>query len=60
MVVMVTAIVLSSCEYDDGKIWDSEFGQEDCVSKLEKLCEQMGINISSLQKIVDALWGLSD
>ena len=51
MAVMVTAIVLSSCDQDDSKIWDGEHGQEDRVSKLEKLCEQMNTNISSLQKI---------
>ncbi len=55
MAVMVTAIVLSSCEYDDGKIWDSVHGLEDRVAKLEELCKQMNTNISSLQKIVDAL-----
>ena len=55
MAVMVTAIVLSSCEYDDGKIWDSVHGLEDRVAKLEELCKQMNTNISSLQTIVTAL-----
>lgn len=55
MAVMVTAIVLSSCEYDDGKIWDSVHGLEDRVVKLEELCKQMNTNISSLQTIVTAL-----
>ena len=55
MAVMVTAIVLSSCEYDDGKIWDSVHGLEDRVAKLEELCKQMNTDISSLQTIVTAL-----
>ncbi len=49
------AIVLSSCEYDDGNLWDSVHGLEGRVTKLEELCKQMNTNISSLQTIVTAL-----
>ncbi len=49
------AIVLSSCEYDDGNLWDSVHGLEGRVAKLEELCKQMNTNISSLQTIVTAL-----
>lgn len=52
---MVTALVLSSCKYDDDDIWNSVHGLEDRVAKLEELCKQMNTNISSLQTIVTAL-----
>ncbi|WP_418400314.1 PL29 family lyase N-terminal domain-containing protein [Alistipes putredinis] len=55
LAVMVTALVLSSCKYDDDDIWNSVHGLEDRVAKLEELCKQINTNISSLQKIVDAL-----
>lgn len=53
--VMVTAIALSSCKYDDDDLWSSVHGLEDRVAKLEELCRQMNTNISSLQTIVEAL-----
>ncbi len=53
--VMVTAIALSSCKYDDDDLWSSVHGLEDRVAKLEELCKQMNTNISSLQTIVEAL-----
>ena len=55
LAVMVTALVLSSCKYDDDDIWNSVHGLEDRVAKLEELCKQMNTNISSLQTIVTAL-----
>lgn len=54
-VTLIGVIAFSSCEYDDGKIWDSVHGLEDRVAKLEELCKQMNTNISSLQTIVTAL-----
>lgn len=48
-------IVLSSCKYNDDDLWNSVHGLEDRVAKLEELCKQMNTNISSLQKIVEAL-----
>lgn len=53
--VLVTAIALSSCKYDDDDLWNSVHGLEDRVAKLEELCKQMNTNISSLQTIVEAL-----
>ena len=55
LVTLIGVIAFPSCEYDDGKIWDSVHGLEDRVAKLEELCKQMNTNISSLQTIVTAL-----
>ena len=41
LAVMVTALVLSSCKYDDDDIWNSVHGLEDRVAKLEELCKQI-------------------
>ena len=35
--VLVTAIALSSCKYDDDDLWNSVHGLEDRVAKLEEL-----------------------
>ena len=42
-------------EFDDSKIWDKLNSLENRVTALEQLCKQMNTNISSLQKIVEAL-----
>lgn len=54
-VVMVAAIALSSCKYDDGDLWSSVHNLEDRVARLEELCKQMNTNIVSLQAIVNVL-----
>ena len=53
--VMIAAIALSSCKYDDDDLWSSVHGLEDRVAKLEELCKQMNTNIVSLQAIVNVL-----
>ena len=55
LVVTFTTVMLSSCKYDDGALWDSVHGLEDRVAKLEELCKQMNTNITSLQTIINAL-----
>ena len=35
LAVMVTALVLSSCKYDDDDIWNSVHGLEDRVAKFQ-------------------------
>ena len=52
---LFAVVALTSCKYDDDDIWNSVHGLENRVAKLEELCKQMNTNISSLQKIVDAL-----
>ena len=41
--------------FDDSQIWDKLNSLEDRVAALEQLCRQMNTNISSLQKVVNAL-----
>ena len=52
---LFAVVALTSCKYDDDDLWNSVHGLENRVAKLEELCTQMNTNISSLQKIVDAL-----
>ena len=52
---LLAVVALTSCKYDDDDIWNSVHRLENRVAKLEELCKQMNTNISSLQKIVDAL-----
>ena len=50
-------LLLFSCrdKYDDSALRNDLNDLENRVTKLEELCKQMNTNISSLQKIVDAL-----
>lgn len=52
---LFAVVALTSCKYDDDDLWNSVHGLENRVAKLEELCKQMNINISSLQTIVTAL-----
>lgn len=59
---LLAAVAFTSCKNDDGDIWnsgyeqdDSDHEQEDRVAELEEHCKQMNTNISSLQKILEAL-----
>ena len=45
---------MSGC-YDDSALWESVNDHETRISKLEKLCNEMNANISSLKTIVEAL-----
>lgn len=45
---------MSGC-YDDSALWESVNDHESRISKLEKLCNEMNANISSLKTIVEAL-----
>lgn len=50
-------LLLFGCsdKYDDSALRNDLNDLENRVAKLEELCKQMNTNISSLQKIVDAL-----
>ena len=52
---LFAVVALTSCKYDDDDLWNSVYGLENRVAKLEELCKQMNTNISSLQTIVTAL-----
>ena len=54
---MLCGLLLFSCsdKYDDSALRNDLSDLENRVTKLEELCKQMNTNISSLQKIVDAL-----
>ena len=54
---MLCGLLLFSCsdKYDDSALRNDLSDLENRVAKLEELCKQMNTNISSLQKIVDAL-----
>ena len=54
---MACGLLLFSCsdKYDDSALRNDLSDLENRVTKLEELCKQMNTNISSLQKIVDAL-----
>lgn len=54
-VVVIAAVCLPSCRYDDSDLWNEVRDHEDRIAKLEELCSQMNTNISSLQSIVSAL-----
>jgi hypothetical protein len=55
--LMLCGLLLFSCsdKYDDSALRNDLSDLENRVTKLEELCKQMNTNISSLQKIVDAL-----
>lgn len=50
----LTALLAVGC-YDDTALWDQIRDHEERIVTLEKLCNQMNTNISSLQTIVAAL-----
>jgi len=54
---LACGLLLFGCskEYDDSALRNDLSDLENRVAKLEELCKQMNTNISSLQKIVDAL-----
>ena len=54
----MTAVLLSiwGCNrYDDTDLWDKVDSLEERIARLEKLCNEMNTNISSLENIVTAL-----
>ena len=55
--LLACGLLLFSCsdKYDDSALRNDLSDLENRVTKLEELCKQMNTNISSLQKIVDAL-----
>ena len=55
--LLVCGLLLFGCsdKYDDSALRNDLNDLENRVTKLEELCTQMNTNISSLQKIVDAL-----
>lgn len=50
----LTVLLAAGC-YDDAALWDQIRDHEERIVSLEKLCNQMNTNISSLQTIVAAL-----
>ena len=56
-VLYIATLLFASCsdEYDDSALTGRVDNLENRVAKLEELCKQMNTNISSLQKIVEAL-----
>ena len=55
LTAMLLFVVGCAEGFDDSKIWDKLNSLENRVTALEQLCKQMNTNISSLQKIVEAL-----
>ena len=60
--VIALAVMVPSCSYDDTAVWDKLNEQEEYlnnhekrIAALEKLCNQMNTNISSLQALVTAV-----
>ena len=55
--LLMCGLLLFGCgdKYDDSALRNDLNDLENRVTKLEELCKQMNTNISSLQKIVDAL-----
>ena len=53
--LLLSVIFLMSGCYDDSALWESVNDHETRISKLEKLCNEMNANISSLKTIVEAL-----
>ena len=55
-ILLIAAVLFASVScYDDSKLWESINDHESRISKLEKLCNEMNANISSLKTIVEAL-----
>ena len=55
--LIIAALGIVSCEYDDTELRDKINDHENRIAQLESLCNQMNTNISSLQTIVAALQG---
>lgn len=55
--LLLCSLLLFGCsdKYDDSALRNDLDNLEDRIAKVEELCKQMNTNISSLQKIVDAL-----
>ena len=51
---MAVLFACVSC-FDDSLLWESINDHESRISELEKICKEMNTNISSLQKLVNAL-----
>ncbi|MBR2866353.1 MAG: leucine-rich repeat protein [Alistipes sp.] len=56
-ILLIVALVLSSCAYDDTAVWNKLENHESRISALEELCREMNTNISALQSLVDAMQG---
>ncbi|MBR3827000.1 MAG: leucine-rich repeat protein [Alistipes sp.] len=56
-ILLIVALVLSSCAYDDTAVWSKLDDHESRISTLEELCREMNTNISALQSLVDAMQG---
>ena len=52
--IALTVLLAAGC-YDDAALWDQIRDHEERIVSLEKLCNQMNTNISSLQAVVTAL-----
>lgn len=44
--------LLSSCNYDDTKLWDAVNGQEERISALEKWSEEVNAQLKALQTLI--------
>ena len=55
LLVLFLSLCFWTCKYDDADIWKELERQKDAIEKLQTLCTQMNLNLSSLQSIVNAL-----
>ena len=55
LVIATLATTFYSCKTNTDDLWDSIHQLDERVTSLEELCKQMNGNISSLQKLVQAL-----
>ncbi len=55
LLVLLLALCVSSCSYDDTAIWNEYNNLEERVTALEKLCSEMNTNIEALETLLEAL-----
>lgn len=55
LIIATLATTFYSCKTNTDDLWDSIHQLDERVTSLEELCKQMNSNISSLQKLVQAL-----
>lgn len=53
--LLIPLLALASCKYDDTALWEEIRDHEFRIIELEKICNQLNTNITSLQTIVSAL-----
>ena len=53
--LLIFALGVSSCNYDDAPLWEKINDHEDRITILEQLCREMNSNISALQTLVNVI-----